>query len=200
MVATALPAAATWQRTTLGGSPGYVTNVSTPPVEGGVCGVPVPRETQCTDSRYDQIYVGWYRAYSAPYSYAQNIQSAAYLYYWDGSTWHYSRTASEGTCYNQVGNGSGWCRYGSPPPDQTNLGDGNNVPAFYPLTPGYSWTVVIRVWWYRSSDGALLAQADYRPNQSPTPADIACAYYAQYTVHQCTGPSNYAGATFITLK
>ena len=183
MLATALPAAASWRQSTNFGAAGYVTNVDWRGVEGGVCGA--PGQVPTCDLAYDQIFVDKYAAYTAPYSVAQTVSSTAYLYWYDGvsRSWKLYQTRDESYCANLAGGGAGSCTFGRSAPD---VGQGPWTPAFYNLPRGYSWTVVIRVSWWQQSTGQLLSQADYRPTSAST--DIGCAGYAQNTLKRCSGP------------
>jgi hypothetical protein len=201
MLATALPAAASWRQSTNVGTAGYVTNVDWRGVEGGVCGAPgqVPA---CNSyygqiDYYDQIFVDKYAAYSAPYNVAQTVSSTAYLYWYDSvsGSWKYYLPKDEGYCANVAGNGASYCTFGSSAPD---VGQSPWTPAFYNLPRGYSWTVVIRVSWWQQSTGKLLAQADYRPGGALS--DIGCADYALRT-YRCSGPrvDPASGLGYITM-
>ena len=187
VLATALPAAASWHRTTNAGSPGYVTNVDTPGAQGGICGLPA---TGCPRTD-DQIFIDRYRAWTAPYSAYQTMTSTAYLYYSNGQTWVLYATHSEGSCYGP-GNGSSYCTFGSPAPDLASGGS----PAFINMPQGWKWTLVVRVSWYNYNTGALLAQADYRPTYSYD--DLDCASFAT-TYERCSGPLLYNGVTYLNM-
>jgi hypothetical protein len=185
----ALPALA-MSRTVGQGTPGYVHGTTATAIEGGVCGA--SGETVSCSSSLDQIFVDNYNAYTAPYNVAQTVTSEADLYYYNGSGWVLLTTKSEGSCRGLAGNGNASCQFGHNAPDQ---GSQPWTPAFYNMSRGNSWTVVIRVSWYNYATGALLSYADYRPT---TTADLGCASYAR-GLGRCYGPNTSSGVTYISM-
>jgi len=166
--------------------PGYVGPVDWVGAEGGVCGA--PDESIVCDSRYDQMFVNRYVAYSTSAAVAQNIQSTAHLYYWNGSSWQHLLSNNYGTCRNRAGGGNGWCNFGSPAPDlEPGCAKGTYTctPAFYNLpADGRSWTVDVTVTWRNAAIGALIAQAIYHP-RGTAESEIRCAPWAQKNLKRC---------------
>jgi hypothetical protein len=195
MLATALPAAASWRQSTYLGVTGYVTSLDGVGAEGGVCGDPleyIPPPGTCSFA-YDQMFVNRYVAYSAPYAVVQTVSSTAYLYWYDGASnsWKLALSKDESYCRNLTGNGASYCLFGS---SASDVGPSSlaHTPAFYNLPPGHYWTVVVEVDWWQQSTSQLLSRAYYYPTGTST--DIGCAYYAAYTLKpaRCWSPYSLA--------
>jgi hypothetical protein len=178
------------------GAIGHVSAYDPRVVEGGKCSAPeqfVKCSNYPNDGNYDQIFVGRYRAATAPYGVRQSVSSKVYLYWLDtaNNVWRQYLIKNEGTCANLAANGNGACGFGSTAPD---VGSGCTsvagyprpcIPAFINLDRGFHWTVAVRVTWFNYNTGGTLAQADYYPTNSG--ADIGCAPYA-VSIGRCSGP------------
>jgi hypothetical protein len=193
----ALPGLA-WMQHTEYGVPGAVYGNNPSGAVGGICGDPYAAPVTCPAyPNDDQMFVTQYTAKTTASAVSQTITSHAFLYWWNTSTnsWVHSSTISEGSCTYRAGQGVGGCRFGSPAYDDGAYpACASNrylcVPAFIGLTRGYHWMVQVRVSWYNSGTGGLLAQAVYHPRG--TVSDIKCAGYAERN-NRCSGPYTLNG-------